>query len=150
MLITNSAPHATLRPASLPRTEATSVTLNNEPIDGWNPGSSEALAELFPYSAAVIGTAAGLAAGFAGGPAAMAGGAVAGVAAGVTGSALFSAVEYLGTGDAHYARNAAVGAGVGAAAGALAGAVGGPVVGIGAALIGGGGAYFLATAARGY
>jgi hypothetical protein len=125
-----------------------STTFHNEPIDGWNPGESKAMASLAPYSMAVIGAGAGLVAGFAEGPAALIGGAVALGAAGA-GAALFTTgLSEMGGGEGHYGRNALIGAGVGAGLGVLAGSAGGPLVGVAAAVLGGYGAYVAGSFAQ--
>lgn len=143
MLITSSKPSVHARPAALPKAEASNVTLHNEPIDGWNPGESKAMADMAPFSFAAIAGFAGLAAGFADGPLAMAGGAVALGSAGAAGAYFLSGLSELGNGKPNYKTNALIGAGIGAAAGAWAGSVGGPVVGLATAAVGAGGAYLL-------
>lgn len=138
MLITPSQPGvASLRASTLQKTDAGSVTLQNDPIDGWSPGSSEALANLAPYSLAVLAGAAGLAAGFAEGPAAMVGGALALGSAGAVGSVLMGAASEFSGGKPNYTASALLGGAVGAAAGVYAASVGGPVVGLLAAAVGG-------------
>lgn len=143
MLITQSSANAYVRPSASPKSETSNVTFHNEPIDGWNPGESPALASLAPYSLATIAAAGGLVAGFADGTLAMAGGAVAGGAAGAAGAFFLSAMSEFGSGKPNYTLNSLVGAGLGAAAGAWAGSVGGPVVGLLAAGVGGGGGFLL-------
>lgn len=118
-----------------------STTFHNEPIDGWNPGESKAMAEMAPLSLAVLAGAAGVVSGFAEGPAAVIGGAVALGAAGAGGALFLSGMNELGGGQSNYGRSALIGAGVGAGLGALAGAYGGPVAGIAAAVVGAGGAF---------
>jgi len=118
-----------------------SITFLNEPIDGWNPGESKAMAEMAPYSLAVLAGAAGLVSAFAEGPAAAIGGAVAMGAAGAGGALFMSGMNELGGGKSNYGRSALIGAGVGAGLGALAGSYGGPIVGVATALVGAGGAF---------
>jgi hypothetical protein len=118
-----------------------STTFHNEPIDGWNPGESQAMADLAPYSLAVIAGAAGIVSGFAEGPAAAISGAVALGAAGAGGALFMSGMNELGGGESNYGRSALIGAGVGAGLGALAGVHGGPIVGVLTGLVGAGGAF---------
>ena len=143
MLITSTLNPPKRSQISQPSTssEASSTTFHNEPIDGWNPGESQAMADLAPYSMAVIGAAAGLVAGFAEGPAATIGGAVAVGAAGTAGALFLSGMNELGGGESHYGRNALIGGAIGAGIGAFAGSAGGPLVGIAAAALGAGGGY---------
>lgn len=138
---------STLKPSYQPAVQpkpaqvGETTTFHNEPIDGWNPGESKAMAAMAPYSMAALAGAAGLVAGFAEGPAAAIGGAVALGAAG-TGLALFgTGLNELGGGEPNYGRNALIGAGLGAGIGALAGSLGNPLVGVAAAVLGGAGGY---------
>lgn len=141
MLITSTLNTQRKPQLAAPQQPSESTTFHNEPIDGWNPGESKAMAEMAPYSMAVLAGAAGLVAGFAEGPAAIVGGAVAGAAA-LTGGALFMAgMNELGGQQSNYGRSALIGAGIGAGLGAVAGAYGGPITGIATALVGAGGAF---------
>jgi hypothetical protein len=143
MLITSTINTQKRPQVSIPQTPSASesTTFHNEPIDGWNPGESKAMAELAPYSMAVLAGAAGVVSAFAEGPAAAIGGAVALGAAGAGGALFMAGMNELGGGQSNYGRSALIGAGVGAGLGALAGAYGGPVAGIATALVGAGGAF---------
>lgn len=147
MLISSTLQAQSRAPVAKPQTPPSkeSTTFANEPIDGWNPGESKAMAELAPYSLGVLAGAAGLVAGFAEGPAAAIGGAVALGAAGAGGALFMTGLSELGGGQPNYGRNALIGAGLGAGLGVLAGSAGGPVVGIAAALLGAGGGYLTAS-----
>lgn len=98
-----------------------SSNLHNEPIDGWDPTNSPAMAKLAPYSMAVIGGAAGAFAGLADGVGGAVGGAIALGTAGATLVTVGSAFAEMGGSRPNYKRNALIGAGIGAALGVAAG-----------------------------
>lgn len=142
---------STLKPSYQPAVNTSSAsipensTFLNEPIDGWNPGESKAMAELAPYSMATIAAAGGLVATFAEGAAGAVGGAVALGAAGAAGALFLSGMSELGGQKAHYGRSALIGGALGAGLGAAAGAMGGPIAGIAATVVGAGGGLVLGS-----
>lgn len=142
---------STLKPSYQPAVKVQSAgvpdnsTFLNEPIDGWNPGESKAMAELAPYSVATIAAAGGLVATFAEGAAGAVGGAVALGAAGAAGAMFFSSLRELGGESVQYGRSAVIGGALGAGLGAAAGAMGGPIAGIAATVVGAGGGFLLGS-----
>lgn len=143
---------STLRPSYQPSiaakpsaTSAESSTFHNEPIDGWNPGESKAMAELAPYSLAALAVGGGVVAAAADGVAGALGGAFALGAAGAGGALFFSGLSELGGEKVNYQRSALIGGALGAGLGAAAGAFGGPIAGIATAVVGAGGGYILGS-----
>lgn len=120
-------------------------TFHNEPIDGWNPGESKAMAEMAPYSLAALAVGGGVVAAAVDGVAGAVGGAVALGAAGAAGALFFSGLSELGGESPNYTRSAILGGALGAGLGAAAGAFGGPLAGIATAVVGAGGGYILGS-----